>query len=274
MPKEPPVSEQATAGITCQDLAPGPDSAPASLASEMAARQGRPSLGAETAPATVEAGDALYPRRFPRPQLAGQARCGGSCSPLAARVGVWAMAALGVVGGVMLGEFDFYRFTRSMTNDAFAESHIVNLSVQVEGLPTRVHVEKQDSVRGGQVVAELDPVPATRDLELAVARRSVAEATLAFKQATSGAPGAVVSPPLRPRRAWMARLPDPVVLLFFRETRRFRSLPHEPLRRRRGHSYDAAPAMQHLMTTDCDGHSRAWQPQGGWRRQSESVHVC
>jgi membrane fusion protein, multidrug efflux system len=95
------------------------------------------------------------------------------------------MAALGVIVGVgMLAEFVFYRFTRSMTDDAFVESHIVNLSAQVEGLITRVHVEEQDQVRGGQVVAELDPVPAARELDLAASKRSVADATLAFEQAT------------------------------------------------------------------------------------------
>jgi membrane fusion protein (multidrug efflux system) len=94
------------------------------------------------------------------------------------------MSALGVVVGVgMLAEFVFYRFTRSMTNDAFVESHIVNVSVQVEGLITRVHVEEHDLVRGGEVVAELDPVPAARELELAESKRSVAEALLAFEQA-------------------------------------------------------------------------------------------
>jgi membrane fusion protein (multidrug efflux system) len=106
-------------------------------------------------------------------------------APWAARVGEWAMAALGVaVGVVMLAEFVFYRFTRSMTNDAFVEAHIVHLSAQVEGLVTRVHVEEHDRLRAGEVTAELDPVPARRELELAAARRSVAETTLAFGQAT------------------------------------------------------------------------------------------
>jgi membrane fusion protein (multidrug efflux system) len=94
------------------------------------------------------------------------------------------MAGLGVVVGFgMLAEFVFYRFTRSMTNDAFVESHIVNLSAQVEGLITRVHVEEHERVRAGQVLAQLDPVPAARELELAKARRSVAEATLGFDRA-------------------------------------------------------------------------------------------
>jgi membrane fusion protein (multidrug efflux system) len=95
------------------------------------------------------------------------------------------MAGLGVVVGVwMLAEFVVYRFTRSMTNDAFVESHIVNLSAQVEGLITAVHVEEHARVRTGQVLAELDKVPAQRELELAGAKRSVAEATLAFERAT------------------------------------------------------------------------------------------
>jgi membrane fusion protein, multidrug efflux system len=108
----------------------------------------------------------------------------GSRGPWASRVGLWGMAVLGVVVGVwMIAEFVFYRFTRSMTDDAFVESHIVNLSAQVEGLITRVHVEEQDQVRRGQVVSQLDPVPAQRDLEVAAAKRSVAESMLAFEKA-------------------------------------------------------------------------------------------
>src|SRR5262249_3294987 len=119
----------------------------------------------------------------------GAARPGGrpprGLFPRAVQVGGWAMAAFGVVVGVgMLAEFVFYRFIRSMTNDAFVESHIVNLSAQVEGLITRVNVEEPAGGRAGQVLAELDPVPAARELELARARRSVAEATLAFERAT------------------------------------------------------------------------------------------
>jgi membrane fusion protein (multidrug efflux system) len=99
--------------------------------------------------------------------------------------GVWAVAVLGVVVAVvMLAQFIFYRFTRSMTNDAFVESHIVNLSVEVEGLVTRVHVEEHDVVRAGQALVELDHVPARRELELASAKRYVAAATLSYEEAT------------------------------------------------------------------------------------------
>src|SRR5262249_39893362 len=118
--------------------------------------------------AAVEAGKGSSTPAAPAPLggSVGQHRRG--LSHWAARFGVWGMAVLGVaVGVVMLGEFVFFRFTQSMTNDAFVESHIVNLSAQVEGLVTRVHVEEHDRVRAGEVTAELDPVPAKRELDLA-----------------------------------------------------------------------------------------------------------
>lgn len=100
-------------------------------------------------------------------------------------LGGWAFAVLGVAVGVgMIGQFAFYRFTRSMTNDAFVESHIVHLSPQVGGLITQVLVEEHDRVKVGQVLAEIDPTPHRRDLDLAVAKREVAEATLKLEEAT------------------------------------------------------------------------------------------
>jgi membrane fusion protein (multidrug efflux system) len=71
-----------------------------------------------------------------------------------------------------------------MTNDAFVESHIVNLSPQVGGLITRVLVEEYDHVKAGQVLAEIDPTPHQRDLDLARSKREVAEATLRLEEAT------------------------------------------------------------------------------------------
>jgi membrane fusion protein (multidrug efflux system) len=167
------VSDHPKADSSRPDPAPAPDpGTAASPPGDTATRQDGPSLRAEAGPGAIEAAG--------RP--GGQPRRG--LFHWAARVGVWGMALLGVVVAVMmLGEFVFYRFARSMTNDAFVESHIVNLSAEVEGLITRVHVEEDDRVHGGQVVAELDPVPAARELELATAKRSVAEAMLAFEQA-------------------------------------------------------------------------------------------
>jgi membrane fusion protein, multidrug efflux system len=132
-----------------------------------------PTVGSErvvSKPAIGEAGSSPAGRRWAArwPALAG-----------------WAFAILGVaVGGGMIGQFAYYRFTRSMTNDAFVESHIVHLAPQVGGLITGVLVEEHDRVKAGQVLAEIDPTPHRRDLELARAKREVAEATLRLEEAT------------------------------------------------------------------------------------------
>jgi membrane fusion protein (multidrug efflux system) len=102
-----------------------------------------------------------------------------------ARWGIWSIGAFGaVLGAIVLAEFVYYRFTKSMTNDAFIESHIVHLAPQEAGLLTRVTVEEHDSVRAGQVLAEIDPLPIHRALEEARARRKIAEATLTLEKAT------------------------------------------------------------------------------------------
>lgn len=101
------------------------------------------------------------------------------------RWATWAVGALGAVVGIaVLVQFAYYRFTRSMTNDAFVESHIVHLAPQEEGLLTRVLVEENDEVKAGQLLAEIDPVPLRREVEAARARREVAEASLKLEEAT------------------------------------------------------------------------------------------
>ncbi|AMV38156.1 HlyD family secretion protein [Planctomyces sp. SH-PL62] len=102
-----------------------------------------------------------------------------------ARWGIWAVGAVGiVVGAVVLGQFAYYRFTMSMTNDAFLESHIVHLAFQESGVVARVHVEERDAVKAGQILAEIDMVPLTRVVDEAVARRRAAEAMLEYEKAT------------------------------------------------------------------------------------------
>lgn len=71
-----------------------------------------------------------------------------------------------------------YRFTHSITNDAFVESHLVNLAPQVAGHLAEVLVEEHDLVKKGQLLARIDPVPYERQVELARAKLSVAEAEL------------------------------------------------------------------------------------------------
>lgn len=102
-----------------------------------------------------------------------------------ARWVIWMVGGLGaVVGSLVLGEFAYYRFTTSMTNDAFIESHIVHLAPQEPGILTRVLVEERDEVKAGQLLAEVDPVPLQRMFDEAHAKRLVAEATLEFERAT------------------------------------------------------------------------------------------
>ncbi|WP_435011258.1 HlyD family secretion protein [Tundrisphaera lichenicola] len=97
----------------------------------------------------------------------------------------WAFAIFGVLVGLyMIGQYAFYRFTRSMTNDAFVESHIVHLASQAGGLLTRVEVEEHGRVKAGQVLAETDPTPHRRELELAQAKREVAAAALRLEEST------------------------------------------------------------------------------------------
>jgi membrane fusion protein, multidrug efflux system len=173
--------------VDANRLNPSPAHQPGtlSLSGDAAPRQDESNSRTEAGSVAIETGGDSSPRVAPTNLGPHEGQPSRGFSHSAARVGVWGMAALGVVVGAgMLAEFVFYRFTRSMTDDAFVESHIVNLSAQVEGLITRVHVEEQAQVGAGQVVAELDPVPAARELELAASKRSVAEATLAFEEAT------------------------------------------------------------------------------------------
>jgi len=72
-----------------------------------------------------------------------------------------------------------YRFTHSITNDAFIESHLINLAPQVSGTVVEVFVQEQDLVKQGQLLARVDPLSYQREVQLARARLVVAEAALA-----------------------------------------------------------------------------------------------
>lgn len=78
----------------------------------------------------------------------------------------------------------FYRFTHSITLDAFVESHLVNLAPQVPGHLTRILVEEHDTVVRGQLLALIDPVPYERQVELSRSKLSVAEAEVRAAETT------------------------------------------------------------------------------------------
>jgi membrane fusion protein (multidrug efflux system) len=98
---------------------------------------------------------------------------------------VWASGVAAVTTGLAI-PFSYwgYRFTHSMTNDAFVETRIVQLAPQTSGLLVRVNVEENDRVKAGQVIAEIDPTPRQRELDLARAKVAVAEENLQFARAT------------------------------------------------------------------------------------------
>jgi membrane fusion protein, multidrug efflux system len=75
------------------------------------------------------------------------------------------------------------RFTHSITDDAFVESHIVNLSPQqVAGHLVRYLVQEHDVVSAGQLLVELDPVPYQEQVALQEAKLQVAKAQLAAEE--------------------------------------------------------------------------------------------
>ena len=73
-----------------------------------------------------------------------------------------------------------YRFTHSITDDAFVETHVVNIAPQeVSGHLVRYQVQEHDVVAAGQLLAEIDPVPYREQVALLEAKLGVAEAQLA-----------------------------------------------------------------------------------------------
>src|SRR5262249_15760250 len=72
------------------------------------------------------------------------------------------------------------RFTHSITDDAFVETHVVNIAPQeVSGHLVRYQVQEHDVVAAGQLLAEIDPVPYREQVALLEAKLGVAEAQLA-----------------------------------------------------------------------------------------------
>jgi multidrug resistance efflux pump len=76
------------------------------------------------------------------------------------------------------------RLTQSVTEDAFVEAHIVNLTPQsFSGHIIRFFVDKNDRVEQRQVVAEIDPVSYRDQVNLARSKKETAEAEWHRQQA-------------------------------------------------------------------------------------------
>jgi membrane fusion protein (multidrug efflux system) len=78
-----------------------------------------------------------------------------------------------------------YRYTHSITDDAFVETHIVNIAPQeVSGHLVLYRVQEHDVVAAGDLLAEIDPVPYSEQVKLLEAKVGVAEAQRAAGQTT------------------------------------------------------------------------------------------
>src|SRR5580698_9638029 len=83
------------------------------------------------------------------------------------------------------GYWVVYRFTHSITDDAFVETHVVNIAPQeVSGHLVRYQVQEFDVVAAGQLLAEIDPVPYREQVALLEAKLGVAEAQRAAAETT------------------------------------------------------------------------------------------
>ncbi len=100
------------------------------------------------------------------------------------RLGVVAALILLVVALFVVPWID-YRLTHSITDDAFVQTHVVNIAPQeVSGHLVRYLVQEHDTVAAGQLLAEIDPVPYREQMALLRAKLIVAEAQLAAAQSS------------------------------------------------------------------------------------------
>jgi membrane fusion protein (multidrug efflux system) len=77
-----------------------------------------------------------------------------------------------------------YRLSHSITDDAFVEAHIVNVAPEmVSGRIVRFHVEENDRVEQGQVLAEVEPIHYRDQVEQARGKLDLAQAELKRQKA-------------------------------------------------------------------------------------------
>jgi membrane fusion protein (multidrug efflux system) len=77
------------------------------------------------------------------------------------------------------------RVSHSLTDDAFVEAHIVNLAPEmVSGHLVRFHVQENDRVTEGQLLAEIDSVPYQDQVDVARSKLDTARAELRRQEAS------------------------------------------------------------------------------------------
>jgi len=100
------------------------------------------------------------------------------------RIALLAIAAVVAVVVAIAGiDWIVYRFTHSVTDDAFVESHLVSVAPQVPGHIAQTLVQENDPLGRDQLIVRIDPAPYLRKVELAQADLTVTEAEHARQQA-------------------------------------------------------------------------------------------
>lgn len=95
------------------------------------------------------------------------------------------VVAVLAVAGVYVWTWVRYRYAHSITDDAFIESHIVNVAPQqVSGRIIHLLVEENDRVRAGQIIAEIDPTTYHDQVRLVESKLALAKADLSVQEAT------------------------------------------------------------------------------------------
>jgi membrane fusion protein (multidrug efflux system) len=93
----------------------------------------------------------------------------------------WLIVIVGLLSvGTLYWSVDWfrYRFSHSISKDAFVDTHLINLSPQVEGSIVEVFVQEQDRVKKGQLLARIDPSIYLRDVQVAEAKVATGQAAL------------------------------------------------------------------------------------------------
>lgn len=109
-----------------------------------------------------------------------------SPSPRSFRTWLWMLVIIGLVAAAGLfwgADWVRYRFTHSISKDAFVDTHLINLAPQVEGDIVEVFVQEQQVVKKGQLLARIDPSVYQREVQIAEAKVATSQAALEKAQA-------------------------------------------------------------------------------------------
>jgi membrane fusion protein (multidrug efflux system) len=118
----------------------------------------------------------------PKPGIFLRSRYFVSRHPIGTAMGIIAFAAVLIGGYFLLRYFNSYE----STDDAEVEAHLDPIGSRISGLVTHVYVERDDAVKAGEVLVQLDP----HDYQVAIdrARGAYAQAVAQFRAENPNVP--------------------------------------------------------------------------------------